>query len=287
MNHPTTTSYAGVIVPMVTPFTETGDIDRESSAKLIQYLVGHNNIPFVLGTTGEAPSISLQRREVLARILVEQVTEKMPKIAGLLGVTMVETIDWGNKFIGFGVDALVIALPNYYELTQQQMLTYYATLSENIEGNIILYNIPKAIHMSLPLGVIEELSHRDNIIGLKDSELNEERLVQALELFGGRSDFFHHVGVNKLMCKGLSLGSIGIVPSTANLHPAIYYEMFSLCKSGKLAEAEEIQQKTNELSAVYQKGRLLGEALARLKQLMSEQGLCAPYMASPLTCPSQ
>ena len=93
MNHSTTTPYAGVIVPMVTPFTDNGDIDRDSSARLIQYLVEHNNIPFVLGTTGEAPSISLHRREVLARILVEQVPDKMPKIAGLLGVTLKETID--------------------------------------------------------------------------------------------------------------------------------------------------------------------------------------------------
>ena len=136
MNLTTTSPYAGVIVPMVTPFMDNGDIDRDSSARLIQYLVGHNNIPFVLGTTGEAPSIALEQREVLARILVDQVPDKMPKIAGLLGVTMKETIDWGNKFIGFGVDALVIALPNYYELTPKQMLTYYEILSENIKGNI-------------------------------------------------------------------------------------------------------------------------------------------------------
>ncbi len=137
--------------------------------------------------------------------------------------------------------------------------------------------------MSIPLEVADELSQRENVIGIKDSEPGEARLTQALGLWKDRDDFFHFVGTNALMCQGLLLGSQGIVPSTANLFPQLYQTMIEHCEAKDEKKAKKLQLLTNELSATYQQNELLGGSLAILKALLTEQGLCTPHMLPPLS----
>ena len=275
--------YKGVIVPMVTPFTIDGKIDKPSSEKLINFLLDNQTIPFVLGTTGEAASIHVTEREVLIKILTKLKREGIPAIAGVIGLTLPETVSQANHYLKQGVDAVVITLPNYYELTEDQIYKYFDMLAKSIEGDIIIYNIPKTVHQSIPLSVIDKLSHYQNIIGIKDSELNEKRLTESLALWKDRKDFFHFVGVNALMANGIAQGSKGIVPSTANIDPRLYVRLFKSCLEGDHTKTESLYNHTLEWSVLYQKGRTLGNSLAALKLIMSELNLCTPNVISPLT----
>ncbi|MGB3780301.1 MAG: dihydrodipicolinate synthase family protein [Tunicatimonas sp.] len=275
--------YHGLITPMVSPFTARGQIDQEVAARLMTFLLEAGANPFVLGTTGEVSSIPVEEREVLVKLLLQQSPAHLPNMAGVVGLPYADTVRVANRYLELGVDAVVVTLPNFFLLTEQQMLLYFEQLSREIDGNIILYNIPKTIHMSIPLKVLDELSYRENIIGIKDSEPNAERLVAALKLWKDRKDFSHFVGTNSLMCQGLLLGSKGIVPSTANLFPQQYREMIALCRAKEVKKAEELHALTGQLSAAYQEDSLLGESLAALKVILTQQGICTPYMLPPLS----
>jgi dihydrodipicolinate synthase/N-acetylneuraminate lyase len=275
--------YKGVIVPMVTPFTMDGKIDEPSAEKLINFLLDNQTIPFVLGTTGETASIPVPEREVLIRILTKLKREGIPAIAGVIGLTFPETVSQANHYLKQGVDAVVITLPNYYELTEDQMYLYFKMLADKIGGDIIIYNIPKTVHQSIPLAVVDKLSHLVNIIGIKDSELNEKRLDDALALWSSRNDFSHFVGVNALMSNGLAQGSKGIVPSTANVDPRVYVDLVESCLEGDEKRIKDLYNQTLEWSKVYQKGKTLGDSLAALKLIMSEVDLCTPHVMPPLT----
>ncbi len=275
--------YRGVIVPMVSPFTENGKIDAASASKLMNFLMDHHSIPFILGTNGEGNSVSMDQREVLVKCLIEQKREAIPTIAGVIGLPFRDTIETANHYIGMGVDAVVIPLPNYYSLTSEQMQNYYERLSDHIKGNIIIYNIPKTVHMSIPLDVIDRLSYKSNIIGLKDSENDEQRLIRSLELWKDRNDFLYLIGVNGQISRGLLGGADGIVPSTGNIHPLLYHEIFASCEQNNTEIAIKKQSIGNELSAVYQKDRLLGESIATLKGILSGLGLCEKHVLPPLT----
>ena len=274
--------YQGLVTPMVTPLTEQGEIDLATTMRLMKFLYQHDANPFVLGTTGEGSSVAIDQREVLVKLLVQQSPPHLPTMAGVLGLPFADTVRIANRYLELGLDAVVLTLPNYLLLSAPQMLHYFEALADQIKGNLILYNIPKTIHMSIPLEVVETLSYRENVIGIKDSEPGEARLQQALARWKDRDDFFHFVGTNALMGQGLQLGSRGVVPSTANLFPQLYQSIIELCEAGKVAEASEIQRQTNELSGVYQQGKRLGESLALLKCLLSLRGLATPHMAPPL-----
>jgi len=280
-------SYKGVIVPMITPLTKDGKIDKPSSVRLINYLMDNENIPFVLGTTGESASIPVPEKEELIQILTANKRPRIPAIAGVIGLTMAKTISQANKYIKYGVDAVVITLPYHYELTDFQIFNYYKVLAENIEGNIILYNIPKTVHQSIPIKAIEDLSQIENIIGIKDSEMNRERITESLRLWKNREDFSHFTGVNALMPLGIELGSKGLVPSTANIAPRLYVNLYKKCVEGNKEEAEKLYAKTLEWTSIYQEGKTLGDSLAALKYFMAEMNLCAPHVMLPLTEPNE
>jgi 4-hydroxy-tetrahydrodipicolinate synthase len=126
--------------------------------------------------------------------------------------------------------------------------------------------------MSIPLDVVEKLSHHPNIIGLKDSEKNEERFKQAIGMWKDRDDFSHFTGSAALSTMALLLGSDGIVPSTGNFTPELYRELYEAGIAGK----------TNELGRIYQKDRVLSQSLAALKVIMNELGLCGEAVLPPL-----
>jgi 4-hydroxy-tetrahydrodipicolinate synthase len=278
-----TDCYKGVIVPMVTPFLENGLIDEVSSKKLINFLLQNETIPFILGTTGECTSVPADQRDVLVKILIDNKREGVPLISGVNGLAFADTVAEANKYLKWGIDAVVVTLPGYFKLTDNQVFQYFNDLANQINGDIILYNIPKMVNMSIPVEVIEKLSHKKNIIGVKDSELNEHRLEQSLEWWGKRTDFFHLVGVNKLMIKGLQLGAKGIIPSSANVQPKLYTLLYETCICGQTRSADEVFLQTEKLSKIYQKDKMLGESIASLKCILNVEGLCQPFVLKPLT----
>ncbi len=275
--------YSGIIVPMITPFTQNGTIDEKSLEKIIENFIANGASPFAFGTTGEGSSIEFKEKCSAAKTIVEIVNGRSLTYADISSNSIDESINLGKAFHDVGIDAVTAHLPTYYALNPDQMLSYYENLVEKISSPLILYNISATTHMSIPLEVIEKLSHHPQIVGLKDSERDLERLQTAIRNYSSREDFSHLIGWGGQCCSGLILGSDGLVPSTGNFIPGIYNEMYNAVLTDDNDNALQLQKQTEEISAVYQKGKLLGESLAALKVIMNVLQLCDKNMIPPLT----
>lgn len=275
-------SFYGVFVPMASPVDGKGSIDIDATGRLIEFLLENGTIPFIGGTNGEGPSLSMEARKTLVRTLVDHRREHVPLVAGIMGLPYYDTVEQANVYLKMGVDAVVFTLPNYYKLSSTEMADYYTAAAKQIDGNIILYNIPSTIHMSLPIDIVDELSQIKNIIGIKDSEFDADRLKTGVERWKNREDFFHLTGVNNLMVKGLMMGSRGIVPSTGNFAPGIYRKLYELCQEKLERQALELLDRTQELCDVYQSGRSLASSLSALKIVLNHLGLCGKEVLKPL-----
>jgi 4-hydroxy-tetrahydrodipicolinate synthase len=162
------------------------------------------------------------------------------------------------------------------------MLSYLEELANNVPVPLILYNIPITTKQSIPLEVIEKLSYHPNIAGIKDSERGIERLEESLTLWKNRKDFVHLMGAAVQSAHALLNGSDGIVPSTGNITPTLYSEMYHAALAGNTAKVEELQLKTNIVSEIYQKDRLLSQSIPALKAMMAIKGICQPYAMPPM-----
>lgn len=274
--------FKGVIVPMITPFTNNLDIDRDASERIVENLVTNDCSVFILGTTGEALSVRQSEKSLLAETVTRAANGRRTVYAGISGNCFDESVESARRFRDVGVDALVAHLPAFYPLSDDHMLHYFESLADAVPLPLILYNMPATTHHSLSLEIIDKLSQHDNIIGLKDSERGDERLDKALDKWKDREDFVFHLGWAAKSSYGVRNGLDGIVPSTANLVPSLYSELFEAAANGNSEKADQLQELTNAISAYYQAGNLLSEAIPRLKGMMQTFGLCTNKVKLPM-----
>lgn len=271
-----------VIVPTVTPLTKEFRLDENAVEKMFSNFAAHGVMPFILGTTGESASLPLSLKKAFVTKAARLKTADTVLYAGIASNCLEESVDFGRFCFDNGVDVVAANLPSYYALSTDQVRRYFQDMAEALLGPLIIYNIPATTHMSIPLELIDELSYHPNIIGTKDSERSEERLEQSLTLWKDRSDFSHYLGWAAKSADALLGGSDGLIPSTGNLAPSVYSGMLRAVERGDTKEAYALQQMSDALGDVYQKGKLLGESLWSLKLLMKEVGLCESYVMPPL-----
>lgn len=277
------TKYNGVVVPMVTPVTAGGLLDKPAVERIIKSFVEAGVNPLLMGTTGEGNSVSTIQGQELIETAIKAAEGKITIYAGLTGNCFIEQLRQAGYYTAAGADVIVATLPSYYALTPEQMYNYYAKLADAIKGPLMLYNIAATTHMSIPVDVIERLSHHPNIVGLKDSERDMERMEKCIAIANGRNDFAYFCGWAAQSAKSLELGGNGIVPSTGNFVPGMFRKLYDAAIVGDMETANRLQDETNEIAKLYQAGRTLGQSLTALKVMMSTRGLCTPEMLMPLT----
>lgn len=271
----------GVVVPLVSPFTESGRIDEEAAGRLVDHIVSKGCHPFVLGTTGEALSITAEDRIVYLKEAFKANAGRGILYAGIAGMCLEEVILAGRRYADEGAEILVANLPSYYPLPAEYMMRYFTELADALPRPLMIYNIKSTTHMSIPVELVKKLSSHENIIGLKDSERDVERLDILSEFSRNKSVFYYQLGWASRSVYALKAGADGIVPSTANAFPGLYRKLYMAAVNGNAQEAERLQVVTDELSAVYQKDKLLSQALPGLKVMLEELGICKAHCISP------
>lgn len=299
--------YRGVVVPMVTPVTQDGRLDVAAVERIICFFAEAGVSPLLMGTTGEGNSVSqadgqlFVETAVAARNSFQSLLQRhslaqdqgnlntpisnpnSPLIyAGLTGNCFAEQVRQAEVYTALGADVIVATLPTYYALTADQMYEYYKTLADCITGPLMLYNILATTHMSIPVDIIRKLADHPNIVGLKDSERDLERMAQCIDIAKVRDDFAYFCGWAAQSAHSLELGGNGIVPSTGNYVPKMFRDLFDAAVAGDMATANRLQDETNEIAKIYQKDRTLGQSLTALKVMMQTKGLCDPWMLMPL-----
>jgi 4-hydroxy-tetrahydrodipicolinate synthase len=274
--------YRGVVVPMITPFGEDLKPDFSAIKRICDNCAKHDVSLLLLGTTGESPSISTRDSRELVRIVSESLRGSVNLYACITSNSLYDNIENAKAYIDAGADVIVSILPNYYKIHPDQMYAYYWELADTLDFPLMIYNIPTVTHMSIPLETVRELSRHPRILGLKDSERDEQRIIRGIEMFRDNKDFSFFVGYAAMSARSLREGADGIIPSTGNLVPSMFNDLYLHAISGNHAEATQLQKQTDEIASIYQKGRNLGESLQVLKVMMSEMELCDPFVLPPL-----
>ncbi len=275
--------YRGVVVPMVTPVTKEGALDTDAVVRIIEFFAQAGVSPLLMGTTGEGNSVSQADGLLFVETAVKAARQRITIYAGLTGNCFSEQLRQAEAYTKAGADVIVATLPTYYALTPEQMENYYRRLADAITGPLMLYNILATTHMSIPVDVIRRLADHPNIVGLKDSERDLERMAQCIEIAKGREDFCYFCGWAAQSAHSLELGGDGIVPSTGNYVPEMFQQLYEAAVAGDMTTANRLQDETNEIAKIYQKDRMLGQSLTALKVMMQTKGLCEPWMLMPLT----
>ncbi len=275
------------MVPMVTPLRADLSIDLDAAGVLVNHLIEGGCHPFVLGTTGESSSISLESKIALVKKTVEVAKGKGVVYAGISGNCFQESVDQAKMYTDLGVDVLVAHVPFYYPLSQNHILNYFNQLASAVVLPLIIYNMPMTTNMSIDLETADELSKHPNIVGYKESERGEERMAKAIGLWKDREDFAYLLGWAAKSYEGMLLGADGLVPSTGNLTPQLYSTIYESVLAGNNTAAQKAQEKSDAISKIYQENQILCNAIPILKFLLANYKLCTKAVLLPMIAVSE
>ena len=232
----------GIIVPILTPMKENGDVNLEALKPEIDRLIeaGVHGI-FAFGTNGEGYILSPEeKREVLAAT-VEYTAGRVPVYAGTGCISTRDTIELSCFARKAGADVLSIITPWFAAASQEELYRHYREVAEHAELPVLLYNIPARTGNALSPATVERLAEIPEIVGVKDSSGNFDNILQDIERTRGRNDFAVLSGNDSLILWTLMAGGRGGVSGCANVFPKTLVSIYERFTAGDIPAAREAQ----------------------------------------------
>ena len=278
------TKFRGIIVPLATPLSERDQIDIPGLERLLERVIsGGVHGVFLLGSTGEAPSLTERlKREFISRA-VSIVDGRVQVIVGVTDTSLVDSIELSAYAAEQKVDAVVAAPPPYFPINQADLAAWVEVLAAEVELSLFLYNMPSHSKVAFDLGTVRQLLHHPKIVGLKDSSGNMLYFNQVVQLAQERPSFHVFIGPEELLAESVLVGGNGGICGGANLYPQLYVELYNAAADGDLAKIHKLQHRVLRLaSQLYSVGDPPSGYLTGLKCALSCLGVCSGRMAEPL-----
>jgi len=274
----------GIVPPMVTPLLDDNQLDHRGLENLIEHIIsGGVHGLFILGTTGEAPSLKYSLRVELIKQVCSQVDGRIPVLVGITDASLKESVYIANTSKESGAQAVVVAPPFYFPISDSELFDYYDQLLREVPLPVYLYNQPSLTKKTIEVEIARDLLERPNVVGFKDSSGNMiyfQRLKALLKEY----DIPLLCGPEELLVESLFLGGDGGIPGGANVYPTLYVDIYKAMKAGNFEEALKLNQKVFSISNVLYSGGKYGSGgvISGIKSALSHLNICNDYIAKPL-----
>jgi len=273
----------GIIPPLVTPLRDRDALDVAGLEKLIEHVLsGGVNGLFILGTTGEGPSLSYPLRRELIERVCRQVKQRVPVLVGITDTAFIESVHLARYAALQGADALVVAPPYYLPEAQPELQEYLDHLIPELELPLYLYNMPALTKVHFELDTVRRALDQPRIIGLNDSSGDLDYFKSAAGLIRQRPDWSLLIGPEEKLFASLQLGGDGGVSGGANLFPKLYVQVIAAQRAGNPVRAQELQAQIQRVSdSFYRIGKYSSSIIKGIKCALACLGLCDDFMAEP------
>lgn len=275
----------GVIPPLVTPLKGRDQIDLPALERIIEHvLAGGVHGLFLLGTTGEGPSLSPEAQRTVVKEATKIINKRVPVLVGITDSVFSESVKLAHFAAECGADAVVLAPPYYFPMHQSDLRQYCAAMAREVPLPLFLYNMPSHCKVTFEVDTVKQLLQEPNIVGFKDSSAQMLFFNSVVRIAKERPEYAVLMGPEELMGECVLMGGHGGVCGGANLSPRMYVDMYDAAVAGDLRQVNVLQQRMLRLSSlVYSVGIAPSSYLTGLKAAMSMIGLCEARLSEPLT----
>lgn len=273
----------GIIPPVITPLINNTTIDIQGLENLIEHLVtgGVHGI-FILGTTGEAPSLSHKLREEFIKRTCDLVNHRIPVLVGITDTSFESSVEIAEFSQKVGADAVVVAPPYYIPISQAEMMDYLENLIPRLPLPLMLYNMPSYTKLHLTIKTViaaKELG----AIGIKDSSGDMLYLFSLIEEFKNSPEFSIITGTELFIPETIMQGGHGAIAGGANMFPGLFVDLYDASVAKDFDKIATLRDKVMRLyNTIYSVGKSTSRYLKGTKCALSALGICNEYIAFPL-----
>jgi N-acetylneuraminate lyase len=258
----------GIYTALLTPFA--GNRINESALRaLIDMNISKGVSGFyVCGSTGEAFLQTPEKRQEILEIVADHVNGRASIIAHIGAIGTDLTVELGRHAIKVkGVDAVSSIPPFYYQFSEDEIVSYYLDIAEQLDFKFIPYNFPKLSGVTLTPRIISRMRENKNIIGIKFTSNN---FYDMERVSSGDEELLVYNGFDEMFLAGLTMGANGAIGSTFNYIPEKYVGILNHYIKGELEKAKLLQREANDILEGMLKCNCF---MAAQKYMVSLQGI--------------
>ena len=273
----------GIIPPMITPLNNYDELDHQGLHNLIEHLIsGGVHGLFILGTNGEAPSLTYELRKEIIKKTCDQVNKRVPVLVGITDTSIEGSFELSEYSKKVGADAVVVAPPYYFPVSQAEMMDYFEALAPNLALPFLVYNMPSHTKVHLALETVK-LAKELGALGIKDSSGDLFYLYTLIDEFKDSPEFSIITGTELFIPETIMNGGHGAIAGGANIFPNLFVQLY---KASLRKDYEAIATLRNKLmiiySGIYSVGKYTSRITKGTKCALSVMNICNDYMAPPL-----
>ena len=236
---------AGCGTALVTPFTETGDVDERSLRSFVEWQIA-SGVHFLVpcGSTGEAATMTVAEHRRVVEITVEQTAGRVPVVAGAASNDTMKAIALSREMQAAGATHLLHASPMYNKPPQRGIVAHFRAIADSVDTPIVVYNVPGRTASNVEAATTLELAEHENIVAVKEASGN---LAQISEIIRHRPATFSVLsGDDPVTLQVMADGGDGVVSVTSNAAPRLVAQLTELCAAGDFAAAREVHHQLAE-----------------------------------------
>lgn len=232
--------FYGTMTAMITPFHTNGGVNFEELGRMIEYQIeGGTDALLFLGTTGEPATMTESEKLDVMKYSVEKVARRAKVIFGSGSNCTEKAVAASVLAEKMGADAVLCVTPYYNKCTQKGIVEYYKAICGAVSIPVIAYNVPGRTGVNILPETAEELANIPNLAGIKEACGKMDQICETMRRVRGKIDIYS--GDDSLNLPILAIGGAGLISVASNIAPSQVKEVYTLVKSGKLKEANELQ----------------------------------------------
>lgn len=272
----------GLGTALITPFKQDLSVDYPALDRLLDtQLAGGVDYLVVLGTTGEAVTLSAEERKAVRQYIAAYVHGRLPLVLGVGGnntAAVCAELNALQSELKENYAAILSVCPYYNKPSQEGLFRHFSAIAEASPVPVILYNVPGRTGVNLLPETVMRIyeAHPDKIAAIKEASGNISQIKELIALFHSKpdiqdDDFFVISGDDAIACELMEAGAAGLISVASNAFPEAFRRIVHEKDAAQQAQYGEM------IRLLFAEGNPAG-----IKTVLAQKGIIENVLRLPL-----
>ena len=268
----------GLGTALITPFKADGSVDYDALTRLLDtQLTGFVDYIVVLGTTGEAATMTENEKQDVRTFIRTYVNDRLPLVLGVGGNNTAAVCESLRTMDLTGFAAILSVCPYYNKPNQEGLYQHFCAVAQASPIPLILYNVPGRTGVNLLPETVMRIynAHPDKIVGIKEASGNLEQIKHLIKLSQTTSNSIKQLlvisGDDGIACEIMEAGGAGLISVASNAFPEDFYDIVHQKDQAKQAKYDQM------VRLLFKEGNPVG-----IKTVLAQKGIILNYLRLPL-----
>ena len=231
--------YRGIMTATPTPLDAQGEVQAAAVREHVERQI-RDGITGILpiGGTGEFISLTPRQRLRMLELTVEAAGGRVPVVAGVLHPGLEDTIAAARDYLQAGADSVMVVTPYYYRPTQAGIVDYFRRISDAVDGDLVLYEIPYRTGVALLPETVARIVETTRTVAMKACNPDLSQQMRVAEAVGNRIAIL--TGEEAVFPLHVAMGAVGGMLAGSNIFPRTWTHILDLVNAGDLAAAKAL-----------------------------------------------